>query len=118
MLSLQEVESVAALKYETGFIILLDAIQAQIDTLADELSNVQSGTDEAHMLGRWRALRLVYGLLKGTPEEFAMRVDEDRAIATLNAGVTMSSLAPGVRLPMPPEALEAVRSEYNRRMKK
>ncbi len=71
-----QLKNVAELKHNPGFLLLLDAIQARIDTLSNELTLAKS-EDESKLLAQWRAMRDIFCILRGTPEEFAMQLMEN-----------------------------------------
>lgn len=73
-----EMELIAALKDNVGYIILLDKIAATIDDLTDLLSRQQSSESEGKLLPFWRALKLIHVNLRMVPETFAKTLQVSR----------------------------------------
>jgi hypothetical protein len=53
----EEYQLVANLAGDRGFIILLDALQADMDDLADEIHSAESDEAERRAVSRWRSFR-------------------------------------------------------------
>lgn len=70
-----EVKAVAELKYHGGYNILLGALQAHIDDLANDLATATPDS-QISILGQWRAARSIFGILKYTPESYAVHLLE------------------------------------------
>lgn len=113
-LTLQQIEQIAALEYDPGFILLLDALQAQIDDVAVRLD--EAGADEeSQLLALWRAMRQIFATLKRTPEEFGFQLSEKREIGEQNLGINQHFVPE--RTSLPPQVLATLKAEYDRRMK-
>ena len=76
MLTQDEIELVATLKTSAAFKLLLESIEAEIDTLAYKLENCVSKYEETFILSLWRASRKIYSILRSTPEHFDSLVRE------------------------------------------
>lgn len=111
-LSVEQLESIASLSYDPGFILLLDAIQAQIDDVTVVLHEAPVGM-ETQILARWRALREIYATLKTMPEELALRVNDERASRELTEGLTIGSGPVLTRRNISPERVEAFKRAFH-----
>ncbi len=67
----EEVKAIAELKFNRGFELLTESIQATVDDLTNELQEA-APPQEANLLAKWRALRLVLDKLKYHPEQFSL----------------------------------------------
>ncbi len=68
----QQVGLVAGLQYNPGYLLLLDWIQAQFDSLTDDLGDRgESGEKALAKLQYWRAFRDLLHTLKVQPANFA-----------------------------------------------
>lgn len=76
MLSPEEVELVATLRENAAFKLLLEAVEAEIDTLATKLQFASSKFEQKSTLAMWKALRLLHTILKTTPEQCVEMVNE------------------------------------------
>lgn len=114
-ITLEQTEQIAALTYDPGYILLMDALQAQIDDLANRLDEAH-GSDEQHLLGRWRAMRQTRNILTAMPQEIALRIEEEKAARDMSEGVSIGSRYTPRRVPMTPQALELLKQEYDRRI--
>lgn len=75
-----ELQLVAELTGNRGFQLLLDAIRARIDDVADELHAARTLDQDYRTLALWRALREVYSQLKTTPETLAANMKLEKPI--------------------------------------
>lgn len=67
----QDIKLLAGLQYEPGFIVLLDYLQAKLDTLTDELANPDLTPEEgASKLRYWQAFREILHSIRTTPKSF------------------------------------------------
>lgn len=92
-LSYEEAKSIAELKYHGGFRLLLDALQAHIDDISNDLASA-TPDKESGILGQWRASRDIYTILKLHPEQYAIQLLE------LNPD-PINSQIDGQQLPLP-----------------
>lgn len=76
-LSLDEMNDLVSLKEYRGYQLLLDALQSEVDNLANELET-SAGTAEKHNLYLWKALRRVLYILKKYPEAVNEQLQEFR----------------------------------------
>ena len=67
----QDIEAIANLKYNTGFKLLLSAIQARIDDIADEMHRAEISDVILHKHAKWVAFREILAELTFRPEENA-----------------------------------------------
>lgn len=70
-----EAKSIAELKYHSGYRLLLDALQAHIDDISNELAT-SSPDKEISLLGQWRASRDIFAILRQYPESYAEQLLE------------------------------------------
>ena len=102
-LTKEEMQLVASLRGNTGFMLLLEKIEAIIDNL--EIS-IELEKNEQNVLQKarfWQFLRRVHRVLKSTPEEMAAELEEmrpgdreyDAAEAPGDPRVTLSGYYPG-----------------------
>lgn len=113
-LSFQQYEHVAALHYDPGFALLLDAIQAQVDHAASKLHEADAH-EELSLLARWRALREILATLRTTPEEFALILAQEREIQEEDMPFNQHFIQP--RLPIPADSMEKLRVVFENRTK-
>lgn len=73
----EQKQSVVELKYMQGWPLLLDALQARIDTVSDRLATELDGPRALRILAMWQALREVAMVLKWTPENLAEDLEEE-----------------------------------------
>lgn len=66
-LTLEEQQALADLAESYAFNLLLDAIQADIDDLADEIASARSDEEERRAVSEWRAMRQILFRLKSIP---------------------------------------------------
>jgi hypothetical protein len=71
MLTPEELVQVAALKNDTAFVLLLDAVQAGADDLLDLIEESESSDKTNILLGHWRGLRSVLRVLRTEPNRIA-----------------------------------------------
>lgn len=114
-LSIAQLEQVAALHYDPGFILLLDLLQATVDDLSEQLHGAEPAR-EAQILGKWRACREFLALMKTTPEEIGLRIEQERAAKELLEGPALYSTYQPHRGAMSDEHKAALHAEYKRRM--
>ena len=62
-ITFEDFKCIAALKYDKGFNLLLECLQANIDNLSNELAIAEPGK-EAQVLARWRVFREIFVLFK------------------------------------------------------
>lgn len=68
MLTITEMEQIARLTQEPGYHLLLDALQAQVDDIAEELDKSNGGKEELRLLSLWKAARRTLAVLKYHPQ--------------------------------------------------
>lgn len=73
-----EAEGLADLLEHPGYKLIIDRIQAEIDTLADKMHDASSKKKEVFFLANWRALRNVQRILIETPANAQTALDEQR----------------------------------------
>lgn len=71
-LSMQDMELIASLKEDLAYQNLLSAIEAELDNTSAELE------DNPKLHSFWKALRLVYRILKTYPERITMELQAER----------------------------------------
>lgn len=106
-LTSEQQESIAELKHHEGFNLLLDAIQAEIDTVSDLLQHSKSYEMDAHHLHTWRSLRRVKQVLTEYPEFFHTQLEEDRK--------AMEEIT-SEQIPNISAALRAFKEEFDKKM--
>ncbi len=67
-------QKIAELLQNSGYLLLLENVQAYIDDVTYQLEKVSS-ENEKQLLSKWRALREIYTILATTPEKFAQEVE-------------------------------------------
>lgn len=74
MLAHHETEAIAALKDNFGFQLLLESIQAEIDTMGDQMELLTT-EGAAKILPRWQSMRVILKVLKSRPHEMAAQLE-------------------------------------------
>lgn len=77
-LTTKDKQTIAALTSHPGYKLLLEAIQAEIDYLQDELQESDSETTDKRLVDKWRALRKTLIILKFKPQEIAEDLDQEK----------------------------------------
>ena len=78
MLTGKDKEAIAALVSHPGYLLLTEAIQAEVDDLSDRLQESDSFTKDRRLLNIWRGLRQVLEILKIKPQEIMQEVDLEK----------------------------------------
>lgn len=79
MLSFDDFKSIAALKYDKGFNLLIECLSANIDALSNDLV-VSEPNKELQILAKWRVYREIYTLLKDKPEQFYQEIEQNQQV--------------------------------------
>lgn len=76
VLHAHEILLIAHLADNQGFKLLLDAIQADMDTVLDEVEEAKTDEEERRKLTLWKAYRKVLSRLRELPESFKQLTNE------------------------------------------
>lgn len=77
-LSFIQLQGLDRLRSMPEFVLLLDAIQADIDDLADAIESARTDEEERRAVSEWRALRSCLRRLRGIPESLSSEAAELR----------------------------------------
>lgn len=101
-LTKEQLELVASLKNEPGFIILCDALQASVDDIADAIGETQNPAFERRLIDHWKIARRFLQIMRIVPEG---------AIAELEDSVTKVRTSEEYN-PRPTNAVDKLRAFY------
>lgn len=74
----QALKLISALKYDPGYLLLCDLLQAKLDDLTDELANPGLSDDQAKVkLRYWQAFRDILHSLRVSPQNFANVLEDE-----------------------------------------
>lgn len=77
-LDAQALKLLGGLKYDPGYLLLLDLLQAKLDTLTEELGDRTLSSDQAaNLLRYWQAFRDFLNTLKTAPVNFFQQAEEE-----------------------------------------
>lgn len=69
---------IGSLKFDPGYLLLLDALQADLDNLTDELGNPSLPAEQAQSkLRHWQAFREILQYLRTTPGNYLAQAQEE-----------------------------------------
>lgn len=75
---LQDFKLLAALRYEPGYILLVDFMQSQLDNLTAELADPDLSTDQAlNKLKYWQAFREILTMLRQEPARYTELIRQE-----------------------------------------
>ena len=83
-ITFDDFQTIAALKYDKGFNLLLECLSAEIDTLSNELATT-TPDKESQLLAKWRVYREVYVQLKDKPEQFYQEIEQNKQVTDQEA---------------------------------
>ena len=83
----EQKQSVVELTYMPGWPLILDALQARIDWVADRLAAETDGPKALRILAKWQALREEAAVLKLTPDALAEDLAEEERQKTPDAPI-------------------------------
>lgn len=82
MLVNENLELIARLKDEPGYILLCDHLQAAVDDMADGMAEDDITSDlRLQRVQEWKAARKLLSILKTYPESLAEEVEEQKKVA-------------------------------------
>ena len=67
-LTVESFRALAELSHSSGFALLCDVLQADVDDLSNSLATAETDETDRRLLSQWRALRTVLGSLHGIPD--------------------------------------------------
>jgi len=78
MLTTEEMELVASLAESRAFTLVLENLQAEIDTEADRMDSADTNEESLRRLAMWKAMRRILAILRGTPQLMSATLAEMR----------------------------------------
>lgn len=115
-ISLFEMKQIAELKGHPGYILLMEAMQAELDTLSDELL-ASEPQKEGQILGKWRAFKDIFTRLKTVPEEYALELSIE-APTPGDPDNIFTRVAPRPKIEWTQEAIDLLTKVYEEKKNK
>ncbi len=116
-LSFLELKQVASLKNNPGYLILMDALLAELDSLTDQLRLSNPG-DTPQILAKWRVYTEIYQKLLTIPEEFVLEVANFEQDEIRQREMPQRVIDPVQKVEFTQEALDKLQALYNAKKEK
>lgn len=79
-----ERRQIAGLKFDPGFMLLCDLLQAHVDNLADAMHGADRTEDFLRYGRLWQATRTILNTLKVEPENLAQAIEQEKGREALD----------------------------------
>ena len=116
-LSFNEIKQIAELRNIPGYSLLLDAIQARIDDLSNQLTTAKPD-EENQILAKWRATREIFTDLKTIPETFGLEILSIQETKQHAEGETIPEIVQTPHIPeLNPQLIAHLKEMYDRKVR-
>lgn len=92
MITAEQLQAIATLRFHPGFVHLLDSMQADLDDETDKLAETPVTQDALYALARWQAHRQVLATLRDRPAHIAAAFTAEETDDTLPNGEPIAPL--------------------------